>query len=425
MKWIDTTVGDYCPFIYGKGLPQNKRIQGEFPVYGSNGIVDSHSESLIQTPGIIIGRKGSCGAVNISTGAFWPIDTTFYVTKDSLNELYFTYYLLKTLGLETMNSDSAVPGLNRDNAHNVRIRIPEKKEDREKLGYKLSVFDNKIANNTAMNQTLEKIAQRIFKSWFIDFDPVKANAEGVPFNGLSPEIQALFPSEFEESELGMIPKGWNVGSFGELLDFHIGGDWGKEAIDLKHTEIVRIIRGTDFHNAQIGEDSSIPCRYVEKKKLSKRQLADGDIVIEVSGGSPTQPTGRVLKISEALLAQLQIPVEPASFCRLFRPKPAVSHYAYIHLKNLYENGGTWKYQNQSTGIANFQTTYFLETEKLVLPDGDVLESFNTVIEPLLKRIAENGHQNASLRRIKDRLLPRLITGKIQLSDANQELKEAV
>src|SRR5690554_4325771 len=135
MNWIDTTIGDYCPFTYGKALPKTKRIAGPFPVYGSNGCVDYHIEELINSPGIIVGRKGSCGAVHLSDKPFWPIDTSFYLVKESLNELRFIYYLLKTLGLEDMNSDSAVPGLNRENAHSLKIRIPEKKEDRERLGY--------------------------------------------------------------------------------------------------------------------------------------------------------------------------------------------------------------------------------------------------------------------------------------------------
>ena len=84
MNWIETTVGDYCPFRYGKGLPQKKRLSGPFKVYGSNGCVDNHNESHVNGPGIIIGRKGSVGAVHLSLEPFWPIDTTFYIEKESI-----------------------------------------------------------------------------------------------------------------------------------------------------------------------------------------------------------------------------------------------------------------------------------------------------------------------------------------------------
>ena len=122
--WIETTIGEYCPFNYGKGLHQASRKQGIVPVYGSNGRVDTHNEAYVKSPGVVVGRKGSVGKLHLSEEPFWPIDTTFYFTKDSLDELKFAFYLLKSIGLEGMNSDSAVPGLNRDNAHAIRIKIP-------------------------------------------------------------------------------------------------------------------------------------------------------------------------------------------------------------------------------------------------------------------------------------------------------------
>lgn len=174
MNWIETTVGEYCPFVYGKSLPKTQRTEGDIPVFGSNGCVDYHNKSYVNGPGIIIGRKGSVGAVHLSVEPFWSIDTSFYVEKESIDELKFTYYLLKSLGLKGMNSDSAVPGLNRENAHALPIRIPEKIQDREKLGQWISVYDSKIELNRQTNQTLEHIAQAMFKSWFVDFDPVRA-----------------------------------------------------------------------------------------------------------------------------------------------------------------------------------------------------------------------------------------------------------
>lgn len=410
MKWIDTTVGDYCPFIYGKGLPQNKRIQGEFPVYGSNGIVDSHSESLIQTPGIIIGRKGSCGAVNISTGAFWPIDTTFYVTKDSLHELYFTYYLLKTLGLETMNSDSAVPGLNRDNAHNVRIRIPEKKEDREKLGYKLFVFDNKIANNTAINQTLEKIAQRIFKSWFIDFDPVKANAEGVPFNGLSPEIQALFPSEFEESELGMIPKGWQVKPFSSIAMLQTKS--AKPALEPEKEWVHYSIPAYD--------DAQFPTLDLgEKIKSNKYKIFENTILV-----SKLNP--RFKRIWFPYIDSNDI----SSICSTEFMQFIPIHedwYAYTLsyvISNRFQSE-MLKTVSGTTGSRQRAQPNEVSVMPALIPHTEILKAFSGVVLPLIRRHQDNLVQINTLKNLQNRLLPKLISGKIQLSDANQELKEAV
>lgn len=249
MKWIDTTVGEYCPFVYGKALPQKKREPGNVPVYGSNGVVDYHKHSHVKGHGLIIGRKGSVGAIHLSKGEFWPIDTSFYIEKDSIEELYFAYYLLKSLGLEHMNSDSAVPGLNRDNAHALAIRIPENSDDRKLLGSWVAKFDEKISVNTQTNQTLEQIAQAIFKSWFVDFDPVKAKIKTLASGGSVDDVElaamsvisaktldelnslkannpeafnklaqtaALFPDAMQDSELGEIPEGWSYCTFGDI-----------------------------------------------------------------------------------------------------------------------------------------------------------------------------------------------------------------
>ena len=254
MKWIDTTVGEYCPFIYGKGLPKDKRKIGEFPVYGSNGIVGYHNTPYAANWGVIIGRKGSVGSIHLSKNEFWPIDTTFYMVKESIEELYFAYFLLKSLHLEQMNSDSAVPGLNRDNAHALPIRIPENEDDRKSLGDWIIKFEEKIELNTQINQTLEQIAQALFKSWFVDFDPVKAKIDVLEAGGTaeaaelaamgtiaakSPEqladmqqsqpeayqqlaqTAALFPSAMQDSDLGQIPEGWAVSTIGE--EVHISG----------------------------------------------------------------------------------------------------------------------------------------------------------------------------------------------------------
>ncbi|HFQ4859094.1 TPA: restriction endonuclease subunit S [Vibrio vulnificus] len=319
---------------------------------------------------------------------------------------------------------AAYPAIKPSDIADAYVGLPPEHELME-FNLLVSALWQKQSVNETMNQTLEKIAQRIFKSWFIDFDPVKANKEGLAFDGLSPEIQALFPSEFEESELGMIPKEWEVKTFEDMLSYTIGGDWGKDVPDDKHTEAVRIIRGTDFPKAMVGDDSSIPFRYVESKKLSKRKLIAGDILIEVSGGSPTQPTGRVIRISDELLEQLCLPVEPASFCRIFRPLINVDKYAYLHLRKLYDDGGTWKYQNQSTGISNFQTKFFLSEEKIAEIPDEILNAFNHVVNPLFDKMSVNAFQNSTLSKLRDRLLPKLISGQITVGEAQKELAEVI
>jgi len=130
--WTPTTVGSFCPFTYGKGLPEKKRnTNGNIKVYGSNGPVGVHDQPLVDEPGIVIGRKGTVGAIHFASEPFWPIDTTFYVVSEADRDLRYTYYLLKSIGLENMNADSAVPGLNRDAAH-FKEQIRKRRTDRLK-----------------------------------------------------------------------------------------------------------------------------------------------------------------------------------------------------------------------------------------------------------------------------------------------------
>jgi type I restriction enzyme S subunit len=223
-NWEKTKLGSFSPFIYGKGLLQKDRVRGNVPVFGSNGITDWHNESYVKNAGIIIGRKGSVGIIKLSKIPFWPIDTTFYIQDEpEKRNLLFTYYLLKTIDFECISSDSAVPGLNRDAAHSLEIKIPSLPEQK-RIADILSSFDDKIELLQKQNKTLEDMAKAIFKSWFVDFDIVKAKERKEKKSKIlneykiTEEIYNLFPDSFEDSELGKIPKGWEVKLLGQCIN---------------------------------------------------------------------------------------------------------------------------------------------------------------------------------------------------------------
>lgn len=317
--------------------------------------------------------------------------------------------------------------------------------EQERITAILGSLDDKIQLNHQINQSLEQMAQAIFKSWFVDFEPVKAKIAALEAGGSAedallaamqsisgkdkPEITRLqaeqpeqyaelrataklFPSAMQDSELGEIPEGWAAQPFGELLEKTIGGDWGKEEPDEKHTEMVKILRGTDLPNVYAGDDGKVPTRYVESKKLKTRSLKPGDIVIEVSGGSKGQPTGRSLLLTSRLLERLGT-CEPASFCRLFRPKDQETGLLLgLHLQHIYSEGKTWLYQNQSTGISNFQTKIFLEHELVATPPAELMHGFYKRVIPLIIRI--HGDENAVLVELRDSLLPKLLSGELSV-----------
>lgn len=298
------------------------------------------------------------------------------------------------------------------------------REEQTKIAGLLGSLDDRITLLRETNATLEAIAQSLFKSWFVDFDPVRAKAEGRQPEGMDAATAALFPDSFEESELGLVPKGWRLIPFGELLVHTIGGDWGDESPSDKNEIRVAIIRGTDIPDLQLGTANRVPIRYTSSKKLSTRKLQDGDLVLEVSGGSKDQPTGRALYLTDHLLGQFDCPVEPASFCRLLRPASReIGVLLAQQMTYIYSMGKTWEYQNQSTGIANFQTAHFLESEFVVVPPPEVLADFSAMVRPMIDRAHQS--QIRELTQLRDTLLPRLISGQLRLPEAETLLENAL
>ena len=433
--WIVTKLGDVLEIKYGKD--HKKLDAGDIPCFGSGGIMRHVEESLSEQESILIPRKGSLNNIYYVNQPFWTVDTLFWTKIDSDTVFpKFLFYQLKLTDFVSLNVGSAVPSLTVPVLNDLEISLPPLTEQKA-IANILGSLDDKIELNREMNETLEAMAQALFKSWFVDFDPVIDNALAAG-NSIPDEfferaeqrktikqnnseknqaIRSLFPDEFEFTEdMGWIPKGWSIKCFGDLLDSTIGGDWGKPEEDEKHTRESVIIRGTDIPKLKIGERSEAPKRWVEEKKLKTRILKPFDIVIEISGGSPTQSTGRSIIITEQILDRLGGVAEPASFCRKFKPLDKfLGIYAGIHLQKIYDDGKMWEYQNQSTGIANFQTTSFLEREKLLVPSEGALLQFYETLEPIISKM--NSNQQIELTKLRDTLLPKLMSGEIRLPDA--------
>lgn len=284
----------------------------------------------------------------------------------------------------------------------------------------LGALDDKIELNRKTATTLEEMARALYRSWFVDFDPVWAKTEGRAPAHMDEATAALFPDSFGDDGL---PVGWRMAPIGTVLLDTIGGDWGKDKPEGNNDQAVAIIRGTDFPGLQGGGTAKVPTRFTTAKKAERRRLEAGDIVLEISGGSPTQPTGRSLLITPSVLERFETSVVPASFCRRLRPQsPSFSMMAFLHMQQLYLGGGTWGYQNQSTGISNFQTERFLTSELIVIPPKEVLDAFTQRLHPLLERMY--GNENLTLAALRDILLPKLMSGEVRVGEA-QELIEAV
>lgn len=428
IEWIETTVGEYCPFIYGKALPQSKRISGNIPVYGSNGIVDFHNSSCVNTAGVIIGRKGSVGAIHLSEKPFWVIDTAFYIVNDDLEELKFTYYLLKTLGLSEMNSDSAVPGLNRENAHSLKIKIPKDKFHRCEIGKRLSIFDQKIHLNTQINQTLEQIAQALFKSWFVDFEPVRAKVQTLSdglsleqaelaamqsISGKTPEeLTALsqtqpdryaelaetakaFPCEMVEVDGVEVPKGWDIKELGSLMTIKRGGSPRpiKDFISDKGLNWVKISDATAEDNPFLFSTKE----YIKSEGLSKTVLLKKGSLILSNSATPGLP--RFLELDACIHDGWLYFSDIKSLTQEYL------YFFFLDIRNdLVAQGNGSVFTNLKTDI--------VKAQKAIVPDERVICYFNKQVKSIMNLIRYNTANSISLKETRDLLLPRLLNGEL-------------
>lgn len=434
MQWINTTVGDFCSFVYGKAIKKQDQLERGVPVYGSNGIYTYSASQLVGPYSVIIGRKGSVGKLHISFKPCWVSDTAFYVKYESLEDAYFTYYLLSTLGLEDMNTDAAVPGLNRDNAHRLEVRIPESVADRKKLIEPLIVLDEKIQLNQQINQTLEQMAQAIFKSWFVDFEPIKAKiaaleAGGSEDDALLAAMQAisgkdpqqltklqtenpehyntlrttaeLFPAAMQESELEEIPEGWKVSQIGDEVTVVGGGTPSTKNPDFWEGGTINWTTPKDLSN------------------VADKVLTDTDRMITQAGlnkiSSGLLPVDTVLMSSRA----------PVGYLALAKVPVAVNQ-GYIAMKCEQTLSPEFIIQWCSTNMDEIKNrasgTTFAEISKksfnvipVLVPPLNLISAYSKHVKQTYLKIEMNVRENKSLGELRDTLLPKLLSGELSVN----------
>ena len=303
------------------------------------------------------------------------------------NDSQFFYYLLKNNieYIKNMSSGSTFSEISGTQVKNLEFFIPPL-ETQKKIAKVLSAFDDKIELNNKINENLEQQTQAIFKSWFIDFEPFG----------------------------GKMPNDWKKGTFSELIDYAIGGDWGKEKIHENYTEKVYCIRGADIPDVRNGNKGKMPFRYILPKNYENKKLSNGDLVVEISGGSPTQSTGRIAVITDYLLNRYDNKIVCTNFCRALKPKKDYSMFIYYYWLYMYSKDVFFSYENGTTGIKNFDITGFLETEKIVIPNEEVLKRFSNLCISFEKQIFSNGYENEQLANLRDTLLPKLMNGEIDV-----------
>lgn len=329
--------------------------------------------------------------------------------RSNLNNGRFLYYLLKGNNsyIVSFGSGAVYDAINKDSVGNLIFKIPDEQAQR-KISSILSAYDDLIENNTRRIQILEEMAQRIYREWFVDF-----------------RFPGCEKVKFVDSELGKIPEGWKIGLIRDVVKYHIGGGWGKDAQEGKYIIPAHVIRGTDIPNMRLNIIDSCPLRYHTESNFHSRKLQEGDIIFEVSGGSKDQPLGRTLLINKNIFHSFKYPVICASFCKLIRLEKdkLLPELLYLKFLEIYNDRSIYKYQVQSTGISNFKFSYFLGEEKIVIPCSSLQKDFKEIVSPIFDMICILGEKNMKLKMSRDILLPKLISGELDVSELDIAIQE--
>jgi len=182
--------------------------------------------------------------------------------------------------------------------------------------------------------------------------------------------------------------------------------------------MVYCIRGADIPDVKFGNKGKMPIRYILPKNYAAKRLHDGDLVVEISGGSPTQSTGRVAFISKSLLKRFDKGLVCTNFCRAVKPKPGWSMFLYTLWQYLYDKDLFFIYENGTTGIKNFDLNGLLEKEQVAIPPAGLLEQFNQLCSASFDMIFKNGLENEKLSNLRDTLLPKLMSGEIDVDSVD-------
>lgn len=405
------TVGEFAPFAYGKNLPKKRQVSsGNFPVFGSNGIVGYHDIALTGGPTVIIGRKGTIGKIHYSPVPCWPIDTTFFITDSDIERLRFKYYMLKSLDLEHMNSDSAVPGLNRNEAHECEIQLPSPRE-RRTISHILGTLDDKIELNKQMNKTLEAMVRAIFKSWFVDFDPVRAKMEGrwrhgESLPGLPAPLWDLFPDKLVNSEMGKTPDGWKSTSLGKKLAGLISGSRPKGGSVKSGIPSIGAENVVGLGHYDFSKEKYIPLEFFEKLKTKGANLQNGDVLLYKDGAK----IGRKTYFDQGFPHSQCAVNEHVFILRMKRPELQRYLFSWLDQPWVTQEIISLNSNSAQPGINQIG----VKSLPILLPTPDVISSFDKKVSQLMHRLFTNCLESRYLSTIRDTLLPRLVNGKLSV-----------
>lgn len=343
--------------------------------------LENSSTKMLNKRDIIISARGTVGAM-----AMLETPMTFNQScyglrfKYPLNSQDYLFYLVKNSINELMqiSHGGVFDTITKATFDEVTVNVPEDETEQHAIAEVLSSLDDKIDLLHRNNKTLEEMAETLFRQWF------------------------------DMSETSKL----KLGHIGDFFEETIGGEWGKETLNEEFSVEAICIRGTDIGNLIDGIPSP-PTRYLSDKKFQKCKVLHGDIIIEISGGTEDQSTGRARYFDTKTIEMLGGSVVFSNFCRLLRPiNKEIYPYLYLLLRFLYDRGDFFNLENGTSGIKNLALKPFLNDELYPIPDIETAIKFSQQVLPLLNKTGYNRIQINNLSKLRDTLLPKLMSGQV-------------
>lgn len=391
---------------FGSALKRGDMLEAGIPVYEqqhaiynvrnfrfhiSNEKYETMKRFTVQPGDLIISCSGTVGKVSIirendPKGIISQALLLLRVDESVIDADYLRYFFLSQEGYNAIVSRSSgsvqVNISKREVIEQIPIQLPELEEQKKIIAI-LGAIDEKIEINKKINDNLQAQVKALFRAMFI-----------------SPEDRLS----------------WESSTFSDLIESTLGGDWGKESPAGNNTEMVYCIRGADIPEVKAGNKGKMPTRYILPKNYAAKRLLPGDIVVEISGGSPTQSTGRVAAISQSLLDRYDKGMVCTNFCRAIKPKSGYSMFVYYYWQYLYDRNVFFSYENGTTGIKNLDLSGFITTEEIVIPPFELIQKFDDYCQTVFDQTFANGLENEQLSNLRDTLLPHLMSGELDVSE---------
>ena len=384
-----TRLGDLINLKRGYDLPESQRHLGPYPVISSAGISGYHNEYKVEGTGVVTGRYGTLGEMYFVEGKYWPHNTALYVTTFKGNNPKYIYYLLSCLGRIRTSDKSAVPGVNRNELHEMAVPAIEDKNQQKKIAAVLSPLDAKIDCNNRINAELEAMAKTLYDYWFVQFDFPDANGKPYKSSGGKMVYNPTLKRE--------IPEGWLHSTIGETFRTHLGGTPSRGNDKYwKPGEVNWLSSGENPSTFVVAPDETISTLGLQNSPA--KLLPQGTVILSIV----RHLRASILGIEAATNQSVVGIVETEKFKHCF-----IYPYLVREIPRLMALRTGAQQPHINKGV--------LDESLLVIPDDTTLSAYNTKAAPLFLQIQNSLRQSMELTQLRDWLLPMLMNGQITVA----------